>query len=308
MKKVTYIILVLIQTSALVFTQNVKVKSIHEIAVGLKNSAYPVLNFEGNKLLFSTDGYNGLHVYDFVAEKSQKISESKGSGYNPVFSNDGKRVFFRSVSYSKNRSYQSVESFDMRDSTYRQMLSPRREMKQLQAYNNGFIVLANGLFIKSTFGKVTSSLPLYATVNGNKILIFDNNKVSEIRPFNNPDINYIWISVSPDGKKILFTATGKGTFICDLKGSILAQFGFLNAPVWYNDFFIAGMYDKDDGHVVVSSEIVLLSADGKNKYQISPKGEIAMYPTTSAFKEKIAWHTTNGKIKIAELEVRQDFY
>ena len=78
---------------------------------------------------------------------------------------------------------------------------------------------------------------------------------------------------------ILFTATGKGTYICDLKGKILAEFGLLNAPVWYNDNFIAGMYDKDDGHKVISSEIVLISVDGKNKYPISTKGEIAMYPS-----------------------------
>lgn len=288
-----------------IFAQNVTVKTVSEIETGLKSAAAnPVLNFEGNKMLFSADGNNVLYHYDFEAGTTTRISEASGSGYHPVFSNDGKRVFFHEISYQSNRRYESVESYSLIDSVREQMLTPRRDVKQLQPYNNGFIVLADGLFLKATFGKSASLLPPYASVSGNKIMVYDNNKAWEIRPFAATEVNYIWVSVSPDGNKILFTATGKGTYICDMKGKILAALGLLNAPVWYNDNFVAGMYDKDDGHVVTSSEIVLVSADGKSKYPISPKDEIAMYPSASSFAGKIAWQTNGGGIKVAEIEIK----
>ncbi len=305
MNKRIITILIFAFSGLIVFSQQINIKSVTIVETNINtNSCYPVLNFEGNKMLFSTDGYNDLYLKDFVAGTNLKISDLKGSGYQPIFSNDGKRVFFHAINYENNRRYESVESYNLQNSRKQQVLTPRRDVNHMQAYNNGFIVFADKLFVKVTFGKASSLLPIYASPRENKIAIFNNNKTWKISPFESSETNYIWVSVSPNGKKILFTATGKGTYICDLKGKILAEFGLLNAPVWYNDNFIAGMYDKDDGHKVISSEIVLISVDGKNKYPISGKGEIAMYPTTSSFSGKIAWQTNEGKIKIAEIEIK----
>ena len=118
-----------------------------------------------------------------------------------------------------------------------------------------------------------------------------------------PESRYIWVSLSPDSKKILFTAAGKGTYICDLKGKILASLGYLNAPVWFNNEYVVGMEDKDDGHQVISSKIVMMSVANNTKTEISTTGKIAMYPTASGKANRIAYHCENGEIENISIKV-----
>ena len=125
-----------------------------------------------------------------------------------------------------------------------------------------------------------------------------------LNPLNEADSRYLWVSLSPNAKMILFTVAGNGTFVCDLNGKIIATLGYLNAPVWYNDNYIVGMQDKDDGHVITSSKVMMMSLNGKVKAQISRADEIAMYPSPTAKSSKIAYNTINGEIQIVEIQIK----
>ena len=107
----------------------------------------------------------------------------------------------------------------------------------------------------------------------------------------------------PSSKKILFTAAGKGTFICDLNGKILHSLGSINAPVWFNNDYVVAMEDKDDGHRVISSKIVLISVAKKTKTEISTPDKIAMYPTAWGKANRIAYHTESGDIEVVEVKL-----
>jgi len=135
------------------------------------------------------------------------------------------------------------------------------------------------------------------------MVLYSNGKRVELNPMGADAGGYLWISMSPDSKKIVFTAVRKGTFICDLNGKILASLGKLNAPVWYDNDFIVGMQDEDDGSFVTASKIMMMSANGKLKKQISPVNQIAMYPSTSAKSNKVAYNTSDGSIHVVELTV-----
>ena len=136
-----------------------------------------------------------------------------------------------------------------------------------------------------------------------KIYVYVDGRRTEIQPLKGENINYIWISLSPDNSRILFTAAGKGTYICDLKGNVVASLGYLNAPVWFNDRFVVGMQDKDNGQNVTSSDVVMLTADGKLKKQISNPNHIAMYPAASSKANRIVYSTLDGKLVVSELSV-----
>ncbi len=112
------------------------------------------------------------------------------------------------------------------------------------------------------------------------------------------------MSLSPDASKILFTALGKGTFVCDLEGKIISEIGYLNAPIWYNDNFVVGMVDKDDGLRVVSSKITMRSLDGSVVKELSKANEIAMYPTASQQAGKIVYNTDIGELLVTEIEIK----
>ena len=78
------------------------------------------------------------------------------------------------------------------------------------------------------------------------------------------DVNYIWSSLSPNKKYILFN-TLHGTAICDLTGKELVNLGNINAPVWYGNDYVVGMNDQHDGYFITSSEIMMASVDGEER-------------------------------------------
>ena len=283
--------------------QTITVTNRSEVATG-KNAFYPVFNLKGDKLLFSSDSYIGLSMYDLSAKSVENISDEPGAGYEPIFDASESKIFYRKTSYDNRLRKDAIECFDIANNKKTLMLSPQRNLKQVRNFKNGFVVTADRNLLKSTFGKSQEALPVYVTTHDLKIYLYKGEKFQQLNPLNETESRYLWVSLSPDAQKILFTAAGKGTFVCDLNGKITASLGYLNAPVWYDDKFVVGMQDKDDGHVVTASKIIMTSLDGKAKKEISASDEIAMYPTTAASVAKIAYNTLDGKIKIAAIQIK----
>ncbi len=282
--------------------QNIRVTSQYEIVLKNTRSAhYPTLNEKGDMLLFSSESYEGLHLYNFTTKEEKVISEDQNAGYQPVFSNDNSRIFFRKTIFENGRRYDALESIELKTGSRLQMIKPQRNLRSARSYHNGVLIRADNKLYKSTFGRTKVAIPVYVSSENLKIFVYIHGKRTLIDPLGGENANYIWVSLSPDNSKILFTATGKGTYICNLKGKIIASLGYLNAPVWYNDSFVAGMQDKDDGQFVTASRIVMMSADGKSQTQISNPLHIALYPTASSGAGRMVYCTPEGKLIVSEL-------
>lgn len=137
--------------------------------------------------------------------------------------------------------------------------------------------------------------------DGSNLYIYRNNKIQKLNPVDGAN-GYIWASLSPDGKNILFTAAGSGTFVCDVDGKVVAKLGYLNAPTWYDNNFVVGMQDKDNGDFVTESKIVMKSINGKTEKVLSDPKQISMYPTASSVAKKVAYNTDKGEIYVVELK------
>ncbi|VBB48049.1 conserved exported hypothetical protein [uncultured Paludibacter sp.] len=285
-----------------VSAQTIKVKTQYELPINM-NAFYPTFNQDGNKLLFSSESYKGLYLYDFETKQTKEISQAQNAGYYPIFSADDSKVFFRNTNFENRLRYDALESFDVKSSKQQRMLEPQRNLRQAQSYHNGILVLTGKYLVKSTFGTTEKTVPVYVSTEDLNIYVYKNGTKTQLKPIEGNN-SYIWVSLSPDNRKILFTATGKGTFICNLDGKIIASLGYLNAPVWYNDNFIVGMQDKDNGQFVTSSSVLMISVDGKIKKQISDANHIAMYPSASSKSGKIAYNTLDGKLILTEIEIK----
>ena len=298
----TLIILVISLLSLTISAQNIKVVSQSEISLEGK-AYYPTLNEDGNLLLYTAESYRGLHLYNFDSKEIKTVSQVQNSGYQPIFSNDNSKVFFRNTTFVDGRRFDALESFDLNTGRQVQMMKPQRDLRSARSYHNGALIQADNRLYKTTFGRTKAPIPVYISSENLKIYVYSDGKRTEIKPITGENINYIWVSLSPDNSKILFTATGKGTYICDLKGKIISTLGNLNAPVWYNDKFVVGMQDKDDGQIVTSSTVVMMSVDGKIKKPISHPDHIAVYPTASSKAGRIIYGTPEGKLIVTELSV-----
>lgn len=103
-------------------------------------------------------------------------------------------------------------------------------------------------------------------------------KTIRINPTPPPQASmYIWVSLSPNGKYILYNVPLRGTFVCTIKGKVVAELGKLNAPVWYDNNIILGMDDYDDGENFTKSDVVAVNFRTAQK-QIISKETIAVYP------------------------------
>lgn len=298
----TKLILLLWLTGFMLSAQSIEVKAQYELPVTLQSSAHhPTLNADGNLLLYSSDNFKGLYFYDFETKTEKKVSEVQNSGYDPIFSNDNSKVFFRNTSFIDRRRYDALESYDLNTGKQVQMIKPQRDLRAAKSYHNGAVIQADNKLNKTTFGRTKAAIPVYVSSESLKMYVYVDGQRMLINPIKGENINYIWTSLSPDNTKILFTAVGKGTFVCDLSGKIVAELGYLNAPVWFNDQMVVGMQDKDNGDFVTSSSVVMVSLNGKVKKQISNAAHIAMYPSASSKANRIVYSTLDGKLVVSEL-------
>jgi hypothetical protein len=285
--------------------QKVSTSNHRVINTGNTRAAYfPVFNNTGDKLLFSSGTYSGLQLYDLSNQSVTTISTAAGAGYEPIFDQTNNRIFYRFSTFEKGRKFDGMESYDLARGTTLPMLSPRRELRQVSSYNNGFLVAAEKQILKVTFGRTGNEDLYFVTTEDLKMVVINNGRKQYLNPLNMDESRYIWVSLSPDNNKILFTAAGKGTYICDLQGKILHSLNYLNAPVWYDNNFVVGMEDKDDGHVITSSSIQIVNIRTNERTLVSRSGETAMHPTAAGQGGKIAYHTTEGKIIVADVVIR----
>ena len=208
---------------------------------------YPVFSNDGKELLYTSENYKGLFLYDLKSKTSDVITEVDGAGYNPAFDRNGEQVYYR-----------ATEKVNMRQqNTW--MCYQRKEEKNVRCADAATARPLSAQRLGSPMGNTltayTDKLCLIVETNGLK---------NVLHPLEKTD-RYLWGSLSPDGNRILFTAVGKGTYVCDLKGKVLAEIGYLNAPVWYDRDRIVGMVDKDNGDYITSSSVVMVSADGKQR-------------------------------------------
>lgn len=301
MKKISFVLLVMFSTTLLT-AQTISIKKTYTLP---SMKAYnTVLNEDGSLLAFTSESYVGLGVYNLDNGAVTNITDEEGAGFQPAFSSDNNKVFYKNTVYEARLRKDGVKSFDFRSRDITPMVKPGRDVRHPQAYENGILVLTNNQLVRSTFGKTNAPVDHYAWSDGSNLYIFKNGKRHILNPVKDAN-GYIWTSLSPNGKYILSNAIGQGAFICDLDGKVVAQLGYLNAAVWYGDDFVVGMIDRDDGHVVTESTVVIKSIDGKAEKTLSPTGKIAMYPAASERGAKVAFNTDKGEVHVVELEIKR---
>ena len=263
-------------------SQTIAVGKSYRLLDGNRKGFYPAFNAAGNLLAFTTESYEGLDIYDFSNKSVLKVSDEQGAGFQPVFGKSGK-IFFKNVVYKSKLKYEGLKSYDLKKKTVKKELEPQRNLKPAQKYGN-----------KTT--------PLCVWSDGQNLNICKDEKIKVLNPIENAN-GYIWASLSPNGRMILFHAVAAGTYVSDLKGNIIASLGKLNAPAWYDNEFVVGMQDKDDGNNITESKVIIKNLAGNMTEQLSDPGQIAMYPTASSVARKVAYNTIEGDIYVLELDI-----
>ena len=279
-----------------------KTEQIKEILTGYSAIFIP----QTDKILFSNEKNDGISVFDLKSRKQKTLNAEKGSGFEPSISADGETVFYKSFIFNENgKRYSSVISQNIETGNKTEILANQRDLSSVIAYAEG-VAFMNNSEIK-TYNKKkkcveTCSETVAFTSPTMDLVCFQKGIQKTLNPLGKG--NYIWVSVSPDKTKILFNKAGKGTYVSDLNGKIIADLGRLHAAKWSADGkWIIGMNDYDDGHKYTSSKIVITSLSGKIRQELElANNNIALNPSISSDNTKIVFNNEKGQIFLVSLE------
>lgn len=145
---------------------------------------------------------------------------------------------------------------------------------------------------------------LYVTNEDLNLVLYRGSERTILNPRGN-DVHYVWGSVSPDGKRIIFH-TKYGTEICDLNGHIIANLGSLIDPQWYGNDYVVGSTETSDGHQYLSSCIAIIGADGNGYTPLTNPEQLGMNPTVSPRTGRIAYATLDGDMYLLQLNLAEE--
>lgn len=280
--------------------QDVKIVRHEQLLKGVESQCYnPVLSPDGQKVLFTQPDYEGLNVYDIADDVVTPLASDRLAGFSPAFSKDGKSVYFLSQTRENMLVYREMKSVNLDGTGMSTVMGKSRGMLHPVAVDGGVVTVSdNGRKLKAKSNGGT-----YAYSAGKKIVVVKNGIEKKIAPVPTK-YTYIWESLSPDGTKILFYAGGKGAYICDLDGNLVAELGKYTSPAWCGNDYVVAVNATHDGHQYETSQIVLLKVDGSYKKELTAPVSMSMHPTASASGDRLTYNTIDGRLFLMDLRIK----
>lgn len=289
------------QNTASSFYNLSKPEALSQIGENLFNGKFSP---DGKKILMTTSNNSGLHVYDIEKDELTTLNTLRGAGFDFRFTPDSKYAYYV-TSASTNKRQMSNLMVQNLDTKERNVVTVnQRNIRLLDASGNfsknSFVYFEdeevreyNMDTRRVSYGVGPEAVAAFTNANLG-LTVLNNGVIMVINP--KGSANYVWVSLSPDKSRVLFTATGKGTFSCNLNGSGIIDYGYLNAPKWSkNGDYIIGMVDEDDGQKFTKSDIVMVSADGSSRKNLTKKIKtIALFPDISPDEKTMIFNDEKG--------------
>lgn len=231
------------------------------VRIGIENGAHhPVLAPDGKTLLYSTVNHTGLKAYDMTTAAVTVIDDSRGAGFDPVFSADSKVVYYRTAVTVDGLLNRDVRSYSLADGKARKLrAADRSDVKAV------------------SFGGTD-----YVSAEYRNIAVCRKGIVSNISPL--PEANsYLWASMSPDGTRMIFTEPFEGVFVCDLDGGNLRRIAPKgDFPAWAGNDWIVTVISHDDGYVITDARLYAVNVNDGSMVSLTDDDTIVSEATASA--------------------------
>ena len=301
MKKLLLFFLLIAQIA---LAQQINVLSIEKIkATDTGGYFYPKISPDNQFILMTRGNYSGLYQYSPVSKSLKTLNEDPGAGYKVQISDDGNTVLYNKTELIRKLRHNSLISQTISNGEKKVLVAPTREQITGKMVNSNPVYVKNRSLVKSNSVKPTDNLYLI-TIENQKMVLYKNGVRAELTP-SGANASYIWPSISPDNKNIVYTVTGKGTYVCSVTGKNVTSLGKLNAPSWAGNRYVVGMDDRDDGEKLISSSLIITSIDGKLRKKLeTPTGINAMYPSASKDGSRIAFNTDRGEVYLMQVEFK----
>jgi Tol biopolymer transport system component len=257
-------------------------------------------------LLVTGEGYRGLSLIDSRNGNIREISTEPGAGYEPAVTADGTILIYRTNDFSGNRRLTTVYSYNLESGDSEVLINRERDVLTPSVYGNTVLIKSGKEARIEKFDSLSlksKEIETFVVIEDMTLVLYRGDDRKSLKP--NGDGYYIWASLSPDRSKIVYNYQGRGTYICDTEGKLIHNLGKVDAPRWLNDNIIIGMDDRDDGHRIISSELVYYSLPQDSRKILTKTPDRAeIYPLPFDSGRKIAFSTVDGSLYIMKIRIR----
>jgi hypothetical protein len=260
---------------------------------------------QGDYVLTTTGSNKGLNRVELSTGRVRKLTSAAGAGFQPVVSDDGRWVICREVRFTEDHSRMtSLMNVSAESGSGIELSAPVREIKAYGFRDNTAYTMDADDNIQVQKGLSRDLADVDAPrifLEDLQLMLYRDGETVRLSP-NGTEAAYIWSSLSPDGKRILYYVSGQGAYVCDLDGKNVVFISHdCRAPKWYDDNTVIGMDDKDDGESLLSSCIVAYTLDGQSQQLTSPE-TMTMYPHCAQKKNIVACSTNRDEIVVIYLK------
>ena len=290
--------MLLLFTFSLISSADAQPKIIRTEKIPLDKSkqwSNPQFSPDGKSIFFTTVDFQGIWQYSLSTKSKKLITADPRSGYGFVVSPNGKSIAYRrTLNETGVRRQQEIVVQDLAAGNV-EILSSGDNLSTPTFIGSSVVYSENVTTKNLPSGTVQ---PVILGIENTKIVLVVDGTKRLLDPLTGG--SYIWPVLSPDAKKVVASDMAKGTFVCTLRGSVLARLGKRNAAVWTrNSKWLIYMKDNDDGHNITSSDLFCVSPNGNISRQLTfSKNAIELYPQCSPVENKIVCNTLDGEILV----------
>jgi Tol biopolymer transport system component len=299
MKQILIVMLIAVTTAS----AQMKVTAVEKLALPTDQDwSNPVFSPDGGAIYFTTTTYDGIWKYARAENAVTEITLDPASGNGFTISSDGSQIAYRRTSYDQQTHERTQDAIVVNAVTLSKRVAASGADVAAPAFaRNELVYTVAGTTHVPALAKSAAPEVDVLGIENTKIAILNNGSKVLLDPLGGG--SYIWPSLSPDKQKIAAYDLRRGTFICDLNGTVLASFGRRDAPVWTRDGkWLVYMNDVDDGNKILHSEICAVSADGKQTLQLTSTPDVLeMNPSCSPTENKIVC-SANGALYVISYE------
>ena len=254
---------------------------------------------DGNFIAITNQNYKDIYLYDIKNDDIKLLTEGFATGFGMSWAKNGKWILSKLAKFENKRRYNSIIAYNIFNSDKIVFIENETYLPGIPVWgaDDGFIYMNGGDQLKLISSKDQSdernisgfvvyaarnSIIQHNLENGNKKILFKGE-------------GYILnLRQSPDGKKVVYEIAGGDLWVLDIETFEKTKLGIGHEPSWNpNSDKIAYMVTEDNGHVIISSEIFVINADGT--------GKINLTQTSDQLEMRPDWHP-DGKWIIYDLD------
>ena len=249
----------------------------------------PKASPSGKYVAFSSLKYKGIFVYDLINKKLRMLTDEDFAGYNFVWSEDEKFIYYR---FRRGLKFGIVK---ISLSGSKTELTPLLRELSFPIKNLGCIFTLVGRERKfHSLENKCKTVDSYLFAKDDKIYLYSKNRITQISDYKD---KYFLPQFSPDRKWILYNGLVTGIHIFNIQNGKDLNIDLGSDPTWLPNSK-AIIYEKttDDGERILSSDIYLYNLSTKKISIIAETDNIIELHPQYDSVNKCIWFDSNGKI------------